>query len=58
MTYLIIILTILTLLLLITIGYHSRKIKDSNRNFIPDFIDKIITKIKRVFNYIKKTFLK
>jgi transposase len=58
MTYLIIILTILTLLLLITIGYHSRKIKDSNRNFIPDFIDKIITKIKRVFNYIKKTFSK
>ncbi len=58
MTYLIIILTILTLLLLITIGYHSKKIKDSNRNFIPDFIDKIITKIKRVFNYIKKTFSK
>ena len=58
MTYLIIILTILTLLLLITIGYHSRKNKDSNRNFIPDCIHKIITKIKRVFKYIKKTFSK
>ena len=57
MTYWIILLTVLTLLLLIT-AYHSRKIKDSNRNFIPDFIDKIITKIKRVFNYIKKTFSK
>ena len=49
MTYWIILLTVLTLLL-------SRKIKDSNRNFIPDFIDKIITKIKRIFKYIKKTF--
>ena len=58
MTYLIILLTIATLLLLITVGYHSRKISDRNRNFIPDFIDKIITKIKRVFNYIKKTFSK